>query len=113
MAVGSVCWGHVDGVVEDNTRTFAGNWTGTAAISGTGNAEEVCIEVGEYLESEIVETGAVDVEIAQNVYAVGDTVLLKYRHGNSVANCLAASWNNYTIAFTSLGYVQIRMEASP
>jgi hypothetical protein len=41
-----------------------------------------------------------------------DNVTLKYRHGNTIAACEAASWNTYTIPFTSLGFVQVRIEST-
>jgi hypothetical protein len=109
--VGSVVWGHITGATEDNIRTFAGNWTGTGAISGTGNAEAVDLDSAEYMESEVVLTGAFSVTLLQNVYAAGDGASLFYRHGNSIAACQGASWNAYTVPFTSLGYVQVRIEA--
>ena len=62
--------------------------------------------------SEIVNTGAIEVEILQNNYASGDDVTLEYRHGATKAACLAASWNSYTAHFTSLGYVQVRVTST-
>jgi hypothetical protein len=60
--------------------------------------------------SEVVFTDTYTVELLQNYYDnTGDDVDLDYRHGNSVANCEAASWNNYTVPFSSLGYVQVRL----
>lgn len=64
------------------------------------------------MESEIVYTGNYQVTLLQNVYATGEDILLRYRHGNTVENCLAAEWNNYTSPFSSLGYVQIRVEST-
>lgn len=101
-------------MVEDNIETFATNWTGTGTISGVGDAETICLDAGEYMESNVVETGTLTVEILQNLYDVsGDNVVLKYRHGDSQANCLAAGWNLYTVPFMSLGFVQVRLEATP
>ena len=107
-----MCWGHVTGVVEDNTRTFAGHWTGTGAINNAGDAETLCVNAGEYMESEVVYTSTITVELAQNVYAAGATILLRYRHGATEAACLAAAWNNYTVPFLSLGFVQVRVEST-
>ena len=100
------------GVQEANTATFTGNWTGTGEISGAGDAETICLSVGEYMESEVIVTGTLTVELLQNNYAAGDDVLLRYRHGASEAACLAASWTNYTGVFDSLGYVQVRLEST-
>ena len=109
MPIGEVCWGHVTGVLEDNVRTFSGNWTGTGSISGSGDAEVLCVDSGETMESEVVETGAVTITLLQNVYAVGDTITINYRHGATEAACLSAGWNLYTGQFVSLGFVQVQV----
>jgi len=64
------------------------------------------------MESEVVYTGTITVELAQNVYAAGATILLRYRHGATEVDCLAAAWNNYTVPFVSLGFVQMRVEST-
>jgi hypothetical protein len=65
------------------------------------------------MNSDVVETGAVTVSLFQNLYdGTGDDVVLRYRHGATPAACLSASWNDYTVPFTSLGYVQARLEAT-
>jgi hypothetical protein len=110
---GTVAWGHDTGVTEDNIRDFTGNWTGTGTIWGSGDAEYIHLNAGEYMESEVVNTGVKTVELSQNLYDVsGDDVTLKYRHGASVAACLAASYTTYSAAFLSLGYVQVRLEST-
>lgn len=92
---------------------FAGHWTGTGTIQGTGDAEVICLEAGEYMISGVVFIGSVNVELLQNHYdPSGDDVLLRYRHGDSEANCLAAAWNDYVAPFASLGYVQVRLEST-
>ena len=108
---GSVAWGHDTEVTEDNIRDFLGNWTGTGAISGSGDAEVIELEASENMISEVVNTGAsVTVTLLQNEYDdSGDDVTLEYRHGSSVIACEEASWNSYTVPFESLGYVQIRI----
>ncbi len=100
-------------MVEANTRTFADNWTGTGLIGGAGDAETICLDVGEYMESELVDMGAADVELLQNNYdPSGDNVLLRWRTGATPAACLAAAWTNYVGIFTSLGIVQVRLEST-
>lgn len=92
-------------------RTYTGNWTGTGSISGNGDAEVLCLDPGEYMESEVVYTDTNTVELLQNNYdPTGDDAVIKYRHGATEAACLSASWNNYVAPFVSLGYVQIRHE---
>lgn len=98
------------GVIE-TAETFSGNWTGTGAIAGAGDAETVCLDAGEYMESPVVDTGTVVVELGQNVYdGSGDDVSMYYRHGATEIACLAAAYNLYAGVFDSLGYVQIRLE---
>ena len=63
------------------------------------------------MESEVVQTGTYTVEIYQNKYDItGDDVQLRYRHGISEAACLGAVYQDYTVPFTSLGFVQVRVE---
>jgi hypothetical protein len=109
-----VVWGHDTGVLEANVRDFQGNWTGTGEIINPGidDTERICLESGENMVSEVVATGVEDVIILYNVYAAGDAIDLDYRHGNTVANCLAAAWQDYTGAFTSLGFVQVRISST-
>jgi len=58
------------------------------------------------------ETGAFLVTLFQNLYdPTGDDAVIKYRHGATPAACVVAAWNDYTVSFTSLGFVQVRLEA--
>jgi hypothetical protein len=77
--VGTVCWGQLSGVAEDNTRNFGDNWTGTGSFTGTKgqNDEAIALDAGEYEESEIVNTGARTIQLLQNVYGAGDTTTIK------------------------------------
>jgi hypothetical protein len=60
--------------------------------------------------SEVVNTGAYEVTLLQNEYNTGDAGDMDYRHGATQEACEGASWNDYTVPFTSLGFVQIRMQ---
>jgi len=112
LITGTTVWGHDTGVTETNIRDFNGNWTGTGSIENSGDTERIALESGQYMESEVVITGALTVQLLQNTYASGDTVTIKYRHGVDETACLAASYQTYSSPFTSDGYVQIRLEAS-
>lgn len=90
-------------------RAFSGRWTGTGAISGSGDTEVMTLDEGEYMDSEVVVTDVVQVELLQNVYRSGDTASIWYKTGDSEVNCLAATWVLYAGIFGSLGYVQVRM----
>lgn len=107
-----MCWGHSTGVVEENTETFASNWAGTGAISGSGDAETLCLSSGQYMNSNVVYTGERTTRLRINVYDTGDTVTIKYQTGTTEANCLVADWNTYTTPFESLGYVRMRLEVA-
>ena len=100
-------------MLEDNILDFTGRWTGTGTILGSDDAERIELESGEYMESDIVNTGTVYVEVLQNNYDVlGDDVTLSYRHGATPNACAAAGWNSYTVPFSSLGYVQVRLDST-
>jgi hypothetical protein len=114
IITGTVCWGHVTGVTEDNVLTFSGNWAGTGDIVNPGAAdnEEIELDEAQYMQiSGVVQTGINTVTIQKNKYGAGDAaVVLKYRHGATVAACQAAAWNTYVAPFASAGYVQVRVE---
>ena len=99
-------------MLEDNIRNFQGNWTGTGTIEnpGVADTERVALDSGEYMESEMVDTGTVTVELLQNEYAVGDDVTIRYRHGATPNDCAVAAWNLYAVPFASLGYVEVRID---
>jgi len=110
---GSTTWGQASGVLEDNTRTFVqGIFEKTGTITGSGDNEALELEAGQYAIFEMVNTGVHNVEVDQNVYygSSADEGTLSYRTGATQAACLVAGWNNYTGAFSSLGYAQIKVE---
>ena len=109
---GTVCWGHDTGVVEDNIRDFVGNWTGTGAITGSGDAEQAELQTGEYLESEDWDLGPClfnSARIRQNVYQLGDDVTIKYKTAATQGALAGVGWSAY-VPFQSLGWVKIRIE---
>lgn len=106
---GTVCWGHVTGVLETNTRTFAKYWTGSGTIENSGDTERLAMEVGDVMMSGVVSTGTSTIQLLQNNYASGDTLVLKYRHAATILGLAGASWNSYTVPFASLGYVQVQI----
>jgi len=99
--------------LEVNVRDFAGNWAGTGAIAGAGDAEVLELETTENMVSEVVYTDTFQVTLLQNNYdPTGDDVNMDYRHGATEVACEGAAWNDYTVPFVSLGYVQIRMTST-
>jgi hypothetical protein len=106
-----VVWGHITGVVEEHIRTFFGNWTGTGTITGSGDNEQIELMVGQYMESEVVDTLGVDrLIIPVNQYQAGDTFTIKWRVAATKGGVALASWNLYTGDFESSGFCQIRVE---
>lgn len=105
---GEVCWGHDTAVAEANIRNFAVNWTGTGVIQLSGDTERLALQDAQYMISEVVNTGAIEIEILQNEYATGNDVTLHYRHGATQVACEAAGWTAYSVPFTSEGYVQVK-----
>jgi len=62
---------------------------------------------------ELVNTGAVKVQLLQNFYdGAGDDVQLKYRTGATSGACEAAAWSDYTDLFDSAGFVQVRVDST-
>lgn len=112
--VGTVCWGHDTGVVEENTKDYTGNWTGTGAISGAGDPELIGLQTGEYMESQDWYLGPCifnSARLRQNVYdPTGDDVTLKYKTAATLAALPGTGWSAYTGPFQSLGWVKIRIE---
>ena len=76
------------------------------------DAEVLKLGVGEYMISEVVNTGIKVVQLLQNQYDVGDDVTIAYRHGATQAACEAAAWNDYTVPFASAGYVQVKVTST-
>jgi hypothetical protein len=101
-------------VTQDNTRTFTTNWTGTGEVTydGEENAdnEQLTLDAGEYMESEVVNTGAVTVTLALNQYVSGDSVTVYYKTGSG-SDLSGESYVEYTTPFTSDGYVQVKVQA--
>ena len=99
--------------VAETVLTFTGNWTGTGAIAGAGDAEAIELNSGEYMISEVVDTGSTTVTLEQNHYdPSGDDVDMDYRHGATIAACYHAAWNGYVAPFVSLGYIQVRLTST-
>ena len=109
---GTTTWGHTTGVTETNTLTFDSHWTGTGAISGSGDSEIISLDDGEYMHSDIVTTGSETVTLIKNNYGSnGDAeVVMSYRTAATSGGITAESWTAYTVPFASSGYVQIRVE---
>lgn len=110
--LGSASWGQATGAQEGNIRTFSGNWTGTGIITGSGDSEKILLSSGNYMQSEIVNTGSNSITLLQNKYTAGDSGTLRYRSGSTVTNCEAAEWQAYSGSFASTGYAQIRVEST-
>ncbi len=105
-------WGHEDSIEEESSATFTNHWLGSGETSGTSDEEKIQLDPGEYMEDlNIVHPGEGSVVTLQkNKYGTGGTSVLKYRTASTVAGIFSATWTEYTVPFSSLGYVQIRIE---
>jgi len=93
------------------TRTFTANWTGTGSIISSGDNELIKLDTGEYMESEVINVGVGQMAIKLAEYQSGTGIpVIKYKDGNSVANCEADTWHTYSVPYSSLGYSKIRLE---
>jgi len=94
-------------------RDWAGNWTGTGAIVGSGDNEILVIGIAEAEESETWKFGVGIAKIIMDKYpggAGGPIPTIKYKTGNSKANCEADSWHTYNgHSFNSLGWIKVRI----
>jgi len=70
----------------------------------------VDLDVDEYMESEVVDTGGYTIRLRANVYRPADEPVMKYRTADTEENCLLAAWSAYTDPFESLGFSQVRIE---
>jgi len=110
---GTICWGHDTGVEEANIRDFNGNWSGTALVSGSGDAEELHFDIGEYEESETWNIGAHRVKITIDKYASGyGTPTVEYKNGATQVACEADSWHAYIGPFVCSGWIKVRVECN-
>jgi hypothetical protein len=100
-------------VTENYIRDFDGRWTGTAEIvnPGSDDTEKVVMEVGEDLESETWNLGSGQAQITLDKYGTGSgpTPTIEYKTGSTKAICEGQGWTEYTGAFTSDGWVKIRL----
>jgi len=83
-------------------------------VAGVGDAEKLTITIGQDWTLPAVETGAVEVKIMYDKYAVGagDPGTIQYRTGADKAACEGAGWNDYIGHFTSLGWVQVKVNVA-
>jgi hypothetical protein len=88
-------------------------WTGTGTISGLGDNEQITLESGQYMESEMTNLGTVNLEILDGKYDAteGEGLILSYKDGNSAENCDLDTWHPYSEVFVGFGYNRIRIEA--
>lgn len=109
---GSVVSGYHTSVDEDYDINFQGNWTGTALITGSGDAEKILFDAGENLQlaSWNLGSGTATIELDKYQSGYDGSITVKYRTGATKAACEAAGWTTYSGSFTSLGWVGVRLE---
>jgi hypothetical protein len=108
-----IVYGHDTSVDENNVRDFSGNWSGSATITGSGDAEKVRLKTGQNLESEDIDTsGTPVVRILKDKYQSGSgSVTVKYKTAATQGGLSGEGWTTYTVPFASSGWVKVRVEA--
>jgi hypothetical protein len=107
---GCVVYGEDTDVDEAFPRDFQGNWTGTADIEGSGDAERLAFEVGENEASESRYIGTGQKSITTNKYGTGKgNVTIEYATAATKADCDSAGWTAYSGPFSSSGWVKVRL----
>jgi len=83
-------------------------------VDGPGDPERIALAAGQYMISEIVDTGANEMTLEYNKYDAGDAVTISWRTAANAAALDAMAdgdnWTEYVGHFTSLGCVQVRVE---
>jgi len=109
--MGEVVWGH-DNATEPNIRDLT-LWSGTGAVSGSGDDEIVTIEVGQEMVSETWQLGIFEAVIDYDYYQSGSGPVptIEYKTADTEVNCEAVgSFTTYDgTSFTCLGWVIIRV----
>ncbi|MBU0964726.1 hypothetical protein KKC06_06830 [Patescibacteria group bacterium] len=110
MAPGTWCFGHDTGVTQDYVEDLA-DGTGTAGITGVGDTEKVVIDPGEDWISSAKNLGTIEITLSYDQYGTGSGTpgTIYYRTAATKVDCKAAGWTEYTVHFTSLGWVQIKL----
>ena len=110
MVAGTWCFGHDTDVEQDFTGDFV-DGTGDAVVSGSGDAEIIAVAEGNEWITPAVKIAPQDILITYDQYDSGGGTpgTVEYRTGASKTACEAQSWSTYSVAFTSLGWVQVRM----
>ena len=111
---GSVVFGYQGVVDEDQKINFSGNWTGDAIVTGSGDAEKVLFESGQYLEMieawNIGDTGKTKIDLGKYEGIIG-ALTMKYKTGPTQASCEAATWATAVGGYyTNDGWFMIRLE---
>jgi hypothetical protein len=105
----TVCWGHDTGVEEEATEDFTGNWTGNAAIQGSGDSEKLQLYSDQNKKSPIWYYGNRTAKVIQNKYGTGDNVSVYYKDGSTVQACSQDDWNLYSTPFLCSNYLQLKV----
>ena len=112
---GTVAFGHDTGVTEQWAYNFSGLWTATggAKILGSGDAEKMTLATGEVLE--LIDpwnlgSGNAIFDLNKYLGVASLSISVSYRSGATPGECEAASYSPYIGAFSSLGYVGVKLE---
>ena len=111
ILIGTVCFGHDTGVVEDNVIDFANQGEGTATPSGSGDSEILTIDDSEYWEFRDINFGTGECTLDTSKYQSPTGLpVVKYKTAVTQIGLSSESWTVYTVPFTSSGWVKVRVE---
>jgi len=114
FAVGTVVWGAETDIIEDISRSFTDNWSGTGTVIGSGDSEKLRLYPNQYMEMNycwnINASGYMT--IFNNKYSSASSgFTIKYKTGATSEDCESDEWNVYNgSSFNCLGWVKLRVE---
>ena len=107
-----VVWGHHTTVDEQYDENFTNHWTGgTIGGAADNDNETITLQNGESSESDDWALGVCTAVIEIDKYQAGSgsTPTIEYKTAATKAGLVGASWNIYGGAFSSLGWVKIKV----
>ena len=113
--IGTCVWGSQKVQIDEaNSRYFKENISGSGFVileMPSEPGDRILLSPGGYFEFETWCFGIGQCEIDRDKYVSGlGNVTIKYKNGDTQANCEADSWNLYIEPFSCTGWIKIRIE---
>jgi hypothetical protein len=94
-------------------RNFTGYWSGSGEITGSGDEESIELHTGDILEMDVpwhICDRRKRIVLKYNKYRSGSPAVIKYKIGETLAECNLDTWHIYTGPFNHLGWIRVRVE---